>query len=84
MAGLAGLLELPCIFPFQEAINFWQGEKKAASRDLPIEEEEGGEAISSEGDTGSLAHKGFDKALHGWSWVLKDSGKSPPHCGASA
>ena len=38
----------------------------------------GREVIASEEKSESLAHQSFKEALFGWSWVLKDSGKSLP------
>ena len=78
----ASLFQLSWFFPFQKAINIrWeetlQG-AKAASRGLPMKEEEGEEALSSEGEPGSLAHQSFKDALFGWFQVLKDSGKLLP------
>ena len=67
----AGLLKLSCFFPFQDVINIrweetFQGVKEA-SRGLPIEKEEDGEALSNERKEGSPAHQSFKEALCGWS-----------------
>ena len=51
---------------------------KATSSGLPVEEEEGEEAISSEREPGSLVHWSLEKALHGWSQILKYSGELLP------